>query len=525
MNNEQKDGLNGLLGTDLIRRNLSVPRLVEIALSRGEGVLTDTGALCGSTGKYTGRSPNDRFIVDEPSIHDKIAWGSVNKPISPEQFNQLYERVLAHLENKEVFVFDGFAGADPNYRFPIRVVNEYAWHNLFVQQLFIVPQGDELDTHVPEFTLIGAPGLKADPSSDGTNSEAFVILSFEKRVVIIGGTEYAGEMKKSIFSVLNFLMPMSDVLPMHCSANVGEAGDVALFFGLSGTGKTTLSADPNRRLIGDDEHGWSKEGVFNFEGGCYAKCINLTLEREPDIWRAIKFGTVLENVVLDPVTKTPNYDDESLTENTRAGYPIEYIDNAMIPGMDGHPQVVVFLTADAFGVLPPISKLTKEQAMYHFLSGYTSKLAGTERGITEPQTTFSTCFGEPFLPLNPGVYADMLGQRIDEHKARVYLVNTGWSGGPYGIGKRMNLTYTRAMVTAALTGTIEKANFQADPVFGILVPDQVEGVPANVLNPRETWSDKGAYDKSAKDLGSRFVKNFKKFKNLSKEIYSAAPKG
>lgn len=506
-----------------VGRNLPVSRLVETALSRQEGVLIDTGAFCCTTGKYTGRSPKDRFIAEDSSVSHQIAWGNVNKPISPEIFANLYERALTYLESKNYFVFDGFAGADENYSMPIRVINEYAWQNIFVQQLFIRPTVNQLKNHQPEFTLICTPGLKADPAKDGTNSEAYIILSLEKKVIIIGGTEYAGEMKKSVFSVLNYFMPYRDVLPMHCSANVGAGGDVALFFGLSGTGKTTLSADPERQLIGDDEHGWSGKGVFNFEGGCYAKCIDLSQEKEPQIWNAIRFGTVLENVVFDKKLRVPDYRDNSLTENTRAGYPVHYIDNALIPSLAGHPRVVVFLTADAFGVLPPISKLSKEQAMYHFLSGYTSKLAGTERGITEPQVTFSTCFGEPFLPLNPSVYARMLGERIDQHNAQVYLVNTGWSGGPYGIGKRLNLTYTRAMITAALNGELEKVLYRTDPVFGLHIPESVTGVPTEILTPRNTWEDSRAYDKTAQTLAESFQKNFRKFEDVSSDICGAGP--
>lgn len=516
--------LNTILQSDRVGYNLSVSELVEAALSRKEGILASSGAFRATTGKYTGRSPKDKYIVDEPSSHDHIAWGSVNQPLAPQQFERLYAKALEYLKDRDLFVFDGFAGGDLNYRLPIRIINEYAWHNLFVHQLFVRPAEEELLNHQPKFTVIAIPGLKADPQTEGTNSETFIALSFEKRVVLIGGTEYAGEIKKSIFSVLNYLLPFQDVFPMHCSANVGEKGDVALFFGLSGTGKTTLSADPNRRLIGDDEHGWSDKGVFNFEGGCYAKCIGLSEEKEPQIWNAIKFGSVLENVVLDPKTRVADYDDDTLTENTRAAYPIDYIPGAVIPGVSGHPGVVIFLTADAFGVLPPISKLTKQQAMYHFLSGYTSKLAGTERGVTEPEATFSTCFGAPFLPLRPSVYAEMLGKKIDTHNANVYLVNTGWSGGPYGIGKRMNLAYTRAMVTAAINGSIEQATFTADPIFGVLVPDRVEGVQGGVLNPRSTWSDKDVYDAQARDLAYRFNSNFEKFTDVSDEIRQAGPK-
>lgn len=520
----QLNPLNEISGSKSVHFNLSVSELVEKALANGEGVLASSGAFRVSTGKYTGRSPKDKFIVDEPTVHDRIDWGSVNRPISQERFESLYSQVKLYLKERELFVFDGFGGADKKYRLPIRVINEYAWQNLFVHQLFIRPTEAELEDFQPGFTIIAVPGFKANPETDGTHSEAFIIVSYERRVVLIGGTHYAGEMKKSLFSVLNYFLPLDGVLPMHCSANIGKEGDVALFFGLSGTGKTTLSADPDRQLIGDDEHGWSKEGVFNFEGGCYAKCINLSQEKEPQIWNAIKYGTVLENVVLDPETLVADYDDGSLTENTRAAYPIEYIDGAAIPGVGGHPKVIVFLTADAFGVLPPISKLSKEQAMYHFLSGYTSKLAGTERGITEPQATFSTCFGAPFLPLAPGVYAEMLGERIETYNTNVYLVNTGWSGGPYGVGKRMNLTYTRAMISAALNGSIESATYHADPTFGIFVPDHIDGVPSEVLIPRNTWEDKEQYDLIAKDLASRFNQNFEQFNQVADAIKQAGPK-
>ena len=503
--------------------NLPVSQLVEIALARGEGFLADTGSFSCTTGKYTGRSPHDRFIVDEPSVHDRIAWGKINKPLSEKNFEGLYQKVLAYIGKTQYFIFDGFAGADEKYRLPVRVINEFAWQNLFAQQLLIRPTVDQLANHQPEFTVICTPGLKADPKTDGTNSEAFIILSFEKKVVLIGGSEYAGEIKKSIFSVLNYLMPERETLPMHCSANVGVDKDVALFFGLSGTGKTTLSADPERRLIGDDEHGWSSTGIFNFEGGCYAKCINLSKQQEPQIWNAIRFGTVTENVVVDTQTRVADYNNVSLTENTRAGYPVDYIDNALIPSLAGHPHVVIFLTADAFGVLPPISKLTKEQAMYYFLSGYTSKLAGTERGITEPKATFSSCFGEPFLPLNPAVYANMLGERIDAHHVQVYLVNTGWSGGSYGVGKRIKLSFTRAMISAALNGTLKNVPYRQDPAFRILIPETVPGVPAEILQPRSTWADSAAYDSAAQDLIARFHQNFSRFPDVAANIRSAGP--
>ncbi|MFD6506983.1 MULTISPECIES: phosphoenolpyruvate carboxykinase (ATP) [Bacillus] len=512
-------GLHELLNGSNAQIQLSVPQLVEKVLMRNEGKLTSTGAVSASTGKYTGRSPKDKFIVKEASVADKIAWGAVNQPISEEHFNKLYIKVLEYLKEKEeLFIFKGFAGADRNYRLPIQVVNEYAWHNLFVHQLFIRPTEEELTTHESEFTIVSAPNFKADPAIDGTNSEAFIMVSFEKRIVLIGGTEYAGEMKKSIFSIMNFLLPEQDILSMHCSSNVGEEGDVALFFGLSGTGKTTLSADPNRKLIGDDEHGWSDNGVFNIEGGCYAKCVNLSHEKEPQIFDAIKFGSVLENVVIDGQTRIADYNDTTLTENTRAAYPMHAIDNIVLPSVAGHPNTIIFLTADASGVLPPISKLSKEQAMYHFLSGYTSKLAGTERGVTSPQATFSTCFGSPFLPLDASRYAEMLGEKIEKHDAKVFLVNTGWTGGEYGVGKRMNLGYTRAMIQAALSGELAKAETAKHDIFGLEVPRHVPGVPDEVLMPEQTWADKDAYKAKAIELANEFKENFKKFDSVSADI-------
>ena len=431
------NNINEFLKGNNILVQLSVPKLVEKVLTRNEGLLTSTGAVRATTGKYTGRSPKDKFIVKEDSVKDKIDWGSINQPISETAFSRLYHKVLDYLAEKdEVFVYKGFAGADKKHRLPIQVINEYAWHNLFSHQLFILPSEEEFLEHEAGFTVICAPNFKADPSVDGTNSETFIIISFENRTVLIGGTEYAGEIKKSIFSIMNYLLPENGILPMHCSSNVGREGDVALFFGLSGTGKTTLSADANRQLIGDDEHGWSGNGVFNIEGGCYAKCINLTREKEPQIFDAIRFGAVLENVIVDNETRVANYDDGSLTENTRAAYQLEAIDNIVVPSVAGHPHTIIFLTADAFGVLPPIAKLSKEQAMYHFLSGYTSKLAGTERGVTSPEATFSTCFGSPFLPLPATRYAEMLGEKISQHNASVFLVNTGWTGGAYGDWKQ-----------------------------------------------------------------------------------------
>lgn len=516
--------LNDVIHGSNVHHNLSVPQLVEKTLSRGEGILTSTGAIRATTGKYTGRSPKDKYIVEEASTKEKIDWGSVNQPISSDVFDSLYKKVLKYLHSKdEIFRFQGFAGADPKYRLPIQVINEFAWHNLFAHQLFICPSEEEIASHNPEFTVICAPNFKADPAIDGTQSETFIMVSFEQKTVLIGGTEYAGEMKKSIFSIMNYLLPEKGVLPMHCSANVGQEGDVALFFGLSGTGKTTLSAEPTRRLIGDDEHGWSNNGVFNIEGGCYAKCINLSQEKEPQIWDAIRFGSVLENVVLDEETRMADYDDPSLTENTRAAYPIQAINNIVDPSIAGHPNTIIFLTADASGVLPPVSRLTKEQAMYHFISGYTSKLAGTERGITEPQPAFSTCFGSPFLPRPAAVYAEMLGEKIDQYNTRVFLVNTGWTGGEYGVGKRMNLKYTRAMVRAALEGDLDSVETIQDPIFGLQIPLHCPGVPDEVLQPKKTWSDDEAYEKKAIELARAFNDNFKKFSNIANEIKKAGP--
>lgn len=513
------NNINEFLKGNNILVQLSVPKLVEKVLTRNEGLLTSTGAVRATTGKYTGRSPKDKFIVKEDSVKDKIDWGSINQPISETVFSRLYHKVLDYLAEKdEVFVYKGFAGADKKHRLPIQVINEFAWHNLFSHQLFILPSEEEFSEHEAGFTVICAPDFKADPSVDGTNSETFIIISFENRTVLIGGTEYAGEIKKSIFSIMNYLLPENGILPMHCSSNVGREGDVALFFGLSGTGKTTLSADANRQLIGDDEHGWSDNGVFNIEGGCYAKCINLTREKEPQIFDAIRFGAVLENVIVDNETRVANYDDGSLTENTRAAYQLEAIDNIVVPSVAGHPHTIIFLTADAFGVLPPISKLSKEQAMYHFLSGYTSKLAGTERGVTSPEATFSTCFGSPFLPLPATRYAEMLGEKISQHNASVFLVNTGWTGGAYGVGSRMKLSYTRAMVQAALEGELTNVEAKKDDIFGLEIPLHVPGVPDHVLHPNQTWSNQEAYQEKAKELARKFRTNFTKFANVSTDI-------
>ncbi len=504
-------------------RNLSNAQLAEQAIRRGEAELAGNGALSALTGKRTGRSPKDKFIVKDAVTADKVAWGS-NQPFSPEQFEALYFRVVDYLRGRDLFVQDLFAGADPKYRLPIQVITEHAWQSLFVKQLFVRPSAAELKVHDPEFMVIGVPEFLADPQRDGTNSEAFIITDFTHKIVLIGGTRYAGELKKSIFGSMNFILPQRDVFPMHCSANVGADGVSALFFGLSGTGKTTLSADPSRGLIGDDEHGWSASGVFNFEGGCYAKCIRLSMETEPQIYRAIRFGAVLENVVIDPASREPDYNSERYTENTRAAYPIDFIENAIVPGIAGHPKNVVFLTADAFGVLPPISKLSPEQAMYHFMSGYTAKLAGTESGVgKEPQPNFSTCFAAPFLPLPPKTYAEMLGSRLKMHKAQCWLVNTGWVGGPYSVGSRMKLPYTRAIVRAALNGQLSNVQYEAESIFGLNIPKSCPEVPSELLNPRDSWADKAAYDKQAAELAERFRKNFEKFE-ASAEIRNAGPK-
>lgn len=506
--------------------NAEAPTLTAKALESGEGVLSNTGAIVVNTGKYTGRSPKDRFIVDDEVSHDKVAWGNINMPFDEAKFEALYQKMIAYVGQKDkLYAFNGYAGADKDYQLPIRVINEYASQNLFVRDLFIDPADDaEAQVIDPQFTVIAMPGYQCDPAVDGTNSEACIILSFKKKVVLIAGSRYCGEIKKSIFSVMNFLLPQRDVFTMHCSANMDDDGKTALFFGLSGTGKTTLSADPSRGLIGDDEHGWSDNGIFNFEGGCFAKCIDLTEESEPEIYRAVKFGSVVENVVLDE-NGVPDYADSRHTENTRVGYPLEYIPNAVIPSVGGHPNTVIFLTADAFGVLPPVAKLNKYQAMYHFVSGYTSKLAGTERGITEPTTTFSTCFGEPFLPLPASRYAELLGQRIDQYDCNVYLVNTGWSGGSYGVGSRIKLKYTRAIVSAATAGLLEDVPMVHDDIFNVEVPVHCPGVPDEVMMPRNTWADKEAYDKTAKDLAQHFVENFKKYTNMSDAIIAAGPLG
>jgi phosphoenolpyruvate carboxykinase (ATP) len=510
--------------TDRVRWNLSTAALYEEAIRRQEGVIAAAGPLACRTGLHTGRSPNDKFVVREPSSEAQIAWGKVNRPMDPVHFDALHRDLVGSLAGKELFVLDCFAGADPKYRLPVRVINEFAWHNLFCRNLFIDDPAAAAAA-APQFTIIDSPGFKADPKRHGSQSDVMIALNFAKRLVLITGSSYAGEMKKSIFSVLNYLLPLQDVLPMHCSANIGTDGDTALFFGLSGTGKTTLSSDPDRMLIGDDEHGWSDRGVFNFEGGCYAKTIRLSADAEPQIYATTRrFGTVLENVVVDELTRELNLDDDAYTENTRAAYPISFIANAVPSGLGGHPRNVVMLTADAFGVLPPISRLSPDAAMYHFLSGYTAKVAGTEKGVTEPKATFSTCFGAPFLPLQPSRYARMLGEKIARHNARVWLVNTGWTGGPYGVGQRMKIAYTRSIIRAALSGALDAVAFEKDPVFNLDIPVSCPDVPADVLKPRATWSDGAAYDEQAAKLARMFVANFKNFEQgVTAGVLAAGP--
>ncbi len=513
----------GLVNLGEVNWNLSPAVLVEHALARKEGELAANGAFAATTGKHTGRSPKDKFIVASEDSAVRIWWGETNHPMSPETFEGIRRSLAAYLQGRDVYVLDAAAAADPQYRMPIQVITELAWHNLFARQLFLRANEVDMAAEHPGFTILCVPNFKTDPRIHGTRSEAAIIIDFEERLVLIAGTHYAGEMKKSIFTVLNFILPAKGVLPMHCSANVGPEGDVALFFGLSGTGKTSLSADPSRHLIGDDEHGWGDNGVFNFEGGCYAKCINLSKKYEPQIWNAIRFGAVYENVVLREGSREPDYADDSLTENTRAAYPVDFIDDVVESGMGGQPKAVIFLSADSFGILPPISLLTTEQAMYYFLSGYTSKLAGTEAGVTTPQATFSSCFGAAFLPLRPGEYANLLRERIEKYHVRCYLINTGWIGGPYGIGERININYTRAMVRAAIGGQLDNIEMVLDPIFGLRSPTSCPDVPAEVLIPRNTWQDQQAYDQQSAALAERFKKNFAQFTLPSDEVRLAGP--
>lgn len=515
----------GLKDNDKVLWNLTPPELYEEAIQNGEAILTKDYALRVLTGKYTGRSPEDKFIVDQSSIHNDIDWGAINQPIGEDVFENLFAKVSDYLKDKKLYIKDCHAGADKKYQLNVRVVSEAAYHGLFAHNMFIRPTEEELKNHEPDFTVLAAPNFKADPDKDGTESETFILVNFGKKIILIGGTLYSGEVKKGIFSVMNYLLPKQNVMAMHCSANMSKDGNTAVFFGLSGTGKTTLSSDPDRILIGDDEHGWSEDGVFNIEGGCYAKTINLSEEGEPLIYATTKMpGTILENVVLNN-DREPDFDDISLTQNTRCSYPISYIPNASDSGTGNHPDNIIFLTCDAFGVLPPISRLTPEQAMYHFISGYTAKVAGTERGVTEPEATFSACFGAPFMPLHPTAYAELLATKIREHDAKVWLLNTGWTGGPHGVGHRMKLGHTRQMLSQALEGNLDGVDFEYDPVFGLAIPKKVNGVPNEVLVPRNTWGDKDTFDQKARKLANMFSENFKKFeKDASQELIKAGPK-
>jgi phosphoenolpyruvate carboxykinase (ATP) len=516
---------HGIHGARRVYWNLPAAALYEQAVLRSEALLAEGGALVATTGTHTGRSPTDRFIVRDPETAVDVWWGNVNRPFDADRFEALLARVNAHWADRDLFVFDGYIGTDPRYRLPIRVVTEKAWHSLFARNMFVRERdGAALREHLPGFTVLDAASFEAEPRRDGTASPTFILINFTRRVVLIGGTAYAGEIKKGLFSVMNYLLPKRGIFPMHCSANYGAGrDDVALFFGLSGTGKTTLSADPARTLVGDDEHAWSDDGVFNLEGGCYAKVIRLSAESEPEIYATTRrFGTILENVVLDPDTRRLDLDDERLTENTRGSYPISHLERVDLGGLAGHPRHVLFLTCDAFGVLPPLSRLTFEQAMYHFLSGYTAKVAGTERGVTEPKVTFSACFGAPFMPLHPGTYARMLGERLERHDARVWLLNTGWTGGPYGTGGRIKLAATRRMVHAALAGELERVPTRLDPIFGLAVPEHIDGVPDRLLRPRETWRSPADYDAQAAHLADLFVANFEQFEHGASEAIRAA---
>jgi phosphoenolpyruvate carboxykinase (ATP) len=516
----------GIENLNNIYWNLPTAALYEQVIRRREGLMAHLGPVVVRTGSITGRSPNDKFIVHEPLTENNINWGKINRPFNEEKFEFIWHRILAYLQGNDVFVQDCYVGADENYRVPVRVITEYALHSQFTRNMFIrIRDKDTLKKFIPEYTIIDLPKFHAVPSLDGTNSEAFILVNFSKKLILIGGTSYAGEIKKSAFTLMNYLLPQKKVLSMHCSANIGKYGDTALFFGLSGTGKTTLSADPDRALIGDDEHAWSTDGVFNFEGGCYAKVIRLSKEAEPEIYETTrKFGTILENVQIDSYSRIPDLDDDTFTENTRAAYPITHLENIVPEGKGGHPKNIVFLTADAFGVLPPVSRLTPAQASYQFLLGYTAKVAGTERGVTEPQATFSTCFGAPFMPLHPSEYAKLLEHKIKEHDVNCWLVNTGWTGGPYGVGHRISIKYTRALLHAALEGKLDDVEYTTDPVFGLRIPSSCPGVPEEVLIPKNTWKDKTAYDKKARELAESFQENFKEYEEfVSEEVKNAGP--
>ncbi len=516
----------GLKNVAVAYWNLTAAELVEETILQGQGELTDTGALAIDTGEFTGRSPKDKFTVIDTETENTVWWGDINIKFDAAKFDHLVTRLNAYLTGREVYVRDCYACADPRYRLNVRVVTEFPWQNLFANNLFLRPTKSEIETLTPDWTIVNAPGFLADPAVDGTRQHNFAAINFTKKMILIGGTGYTGEIKKGIFTILNYILPQhKGVLSMHCSANVGKDGDTALFFGLSGTGKTTLSADPDRGLIGDDEHGWSDDSVFNFEGGCYAKCVNLSAEKEPQIFNAIRFGSLLENTEFYPETTTTDYDNITKTENTRVAYPINFINNAVEPSVAKTPKNIFFLTCDAFGVLPPISRLDNAQAMYHFISGYTAKVAGTEMGITEPTTTFSACFGKAFLPLHPAKYAELLGKKLkNDPNIKVWLVNTGWTGGAYGVGSRMKLSYTRAMITAALNGEFDKVKFEELPMFRLQMPTTCPNVPTEILNPRNTWKDKAAYDAKAAELAAQFVKNFVQYADgASEEILSAAP--
>ena len=515
----------GLKFTNNIHYQLSPEELTYQTLTRREGKLNDTRALIINTGEFTGRSPEDKFIVCDEITKDTVNWNNFNIPFEPKHFDILYNKMMAYLGDKEIWVRDCYACADPAYRVNIRVINENPWSNLFAHNMFLRPEEDELENFAPDWHLIQAPGFMADPATDGTRQHNFAIVNFTKKTILIGGTGYTGEMKKGIFSVLNYILPHDkNVLSMHCSANVGKAGDTAIFFGLSGTGKTTLSADPNRQLIGDDEHGWTADSIFNFEGGCYAKTIDLTEEKEPEIYRAVKPGALVENVPFIKGTLQLDFTSKEITPNTRMSYPLHFISNAKEPSIGGIPKNIFFLTCDSYGVFPPVSKLTVGQAMYQFISGYTAKIAGTEAGIVEPKSTFSACFGAPFLPLHPGIYAAMLGEKMKENKVNVWMINTGWSGGGYGVGKRMKLDYTRAMITAALQGKLDNVEYEIHPVFGMQIPTACPNVPSEILNPRSTWANAAAYDEAAKKLALQFIQNFEKYASgVTDEILAAAP--
>jgi len=516
----------GLQHTKAVHYQLNPDQLSQQTLKRGEGMLNDTGALLIKTGEFTGRSPKDKFIVKDDITSDTVHWNDFNLPIEASYFDAMYDKLTQYLSGKEIWVRDCYACADPKFRLNIRVINENPWSNLFAYNMFLRPSEDQLEQFTADWHIIQAPSFKADPVVDGTRQHNFAMVSFTRKTILIGGSGYTGEMKKGIFTILNYILPHDkQVLSMHCSANMGKDGDTAIFFGLSGTGKTTLSADPHRSLIGDDEHGWTNDTIFNFEGGCYAKTIDLSEEKEPEIYHAIKPGALVENVTFFEGTNKIDFSSKAITENTRVSYPLSFISNALEPSIGKTPKNIFFLTADAYGILPPVSKLTPGQAMYQFISGYTAKVAGTEAGVTEPKSTFSACFGAPFLPLHPGFYAEMLGKKMKEHEVNVWMINTGWSGGPYGIGHRMKLPYTRAMITAALEGKLDQVEFEAHPVFGMLMPTSCPDVPAEILNPRNTWADKDSYDSKAKALGAEFINNFKKYASgVSEEILAAAPK-